>query len=131
MKRTGVLNSDLSYLIATLGHTDLIAVADAGLPIPVGVRRVDLALVRGVPGFIQTLEAVLDEVVVERAVIASEMARRNPAVYRAVKRLLGRTPVEEITHRALKARLRGARAVVRTGECTPFANILLQCGVAF
>ncbi|MBR9858911.1 MAG: D-ribose pyranase, partial [Gammaproteobacteria bacterium] len=24
-----------------------------------------------------------------------------------------------------------ARAVVRTGECTPYANIILRCGVPF
>jgi D-ribose pyranase len=131
VKRAGILNSELSYLIATVGHTDVIGVADAGLPIPDGVRRIDLALTRGVPGFIQTVEAVLGDVVVERAVIATEMPRRNPEVYRALKRLLGKTPVEVITHRALKARVRGARAVVRTGECTPFANVLLRCGVAF
>lgn len=131
MKRAGILNSDLSYLIATLGHTDIVCVADAGLPIPEGVWRIDLALVRGVPGFAQTLDALLGEVVVEQAVIAKEMARRNPVAYRALKRVLRHTPVEEISHQALKARLPGVRAVVRTGECTPFANVLLRCGVAF
>jgi D-ribose pyranase len=131
VKRAGILNSDLSYLIATLGHTDLVGVADAGLPIPDGVWRIDLALTRGVPGFVQTVEALLGEVVVERAVIAKEMARRNPGAYRALKKLLGKTPVVEISHQALKAHVRDARAVIRTGECTPFANVLLRCGVAF
>lgn len=131
MKRGGILNCDLSYLVATLGHTDVVCVADAGLPIPDGVMRVDLALVRGVPGFLKTVEALLGEIVVERAVIAREMARRNPEVYRAMRKLLGKTPVDEIPHEAFKTRLRVARAVVRTGECTPYANVLLRCGVAF
>lgn len=131
MKRAGILNSELSYLVATLGHTDLIGVADAGLPIPDGVWRIDLALVPGVPHFVHTVEVLLAEVVIERAVIAKEMARKNPEVYRALKKLLGKTPVDEITHEALKTRVRDARAVVRTGECTPFANVLLRCGVAF
>lgn len=131
MKRTGILNSDLSHLIAMLGHTDTLCVADAGLPIPAHVWRIDLALVPGVPGFAQTVEALLDDIVVERAVIAKEMARRNPGVYRALKKLLGKTPIEEIPHKAFKARVGSARAVVRTGECTPYANVLLQSGVAF
>jgi D-ribose pyranase len=131
VKRAGILNGDLSYLVATLGHTDVVAVADAGLPIPDQVWRIDLALVPGIPGFVQTLRALLAEVVVERAVIAAEMAQRNPEVYRALKAILAQTPIDEITHEALKTRLPDARAVIRTGECTPFANVLLQCGVAF
>jgi D-ribose pyranase len=131
VKRAGILNSDLSYLVATLGHTDLVCVADAGLPVPDEVERIDLALVRGVPGFLETIEALLAEVVVERAVIAREMPTRNGEVYRALKKLLGKTPIDEIPHHTLKARVGAARAVVRTGECTPYANVLLRCGAAF
>jgi D-ribose pyranase len=131
VKRGGILNSDVSYLIATLGHTDLVCVADAGLPVPDAVERIDLALVRGVPSFLQTVEALLADIVVERAVIAQEMPRRNPGVYRALKSLLRGIPIDEVPHRVLKARVSAASAVVRTGECTPYANVLLQCGVAF
>lgn len=131
MKRAGILNSDVSYVIATLGHTDFICVADAGLPIPDAVERIDLALVPGVPGFLQTVEALLADTVVERAVIAREMSGRSPAVYRALKRLLRGIPIEQVPHRVFKRRVGAARAVIRTGECTPYANVLLQSGVAF
>jgi D-ribose pyranase len=131
VKRAGILHGEVSYLVATLGHTDLICVADAGLPVPDDVERIDLALVRGVPGFLQTVEALLEEVVVERAVIAREMPKRNPGAYRALRKLLRGVPIDRVPHRALKTRVRAARAVVRTGECTPYANVLLQCGVAF
>jgi len=131
VKRGGILNSDLMHLLATLGHTDLICVADAGLPIPDPVRRIDLALIPGVPGFLQTVEALLRELVVERALVAREMALRNPGAYRGLKRLLGRIPLEEVPHTKFKARLQMAQAVVRTGEWTAYANVLLQSGVAF
>lgn len=131
MKRGGILHGELSHVVAQLGHTDLLAVADAGLPIPDGVRRVDLALVPGVPGFLQTVRALLDEIVVERAVIAREMASRNPGLHRELREVLSGVPLEEVPHEEVKRRVAGARAVVRTGEWTPYANVLLQCGVAF
>jgi D-ribose pyranase len=131
VKKAGILNTELSALIASLGHTDLICIADAGLPIPQQVPRIDLALVCGVPTFLDTLWAVLKEIVVERAVVAREMVVRNASRYEAVKSLLGTIEIEEIPHEELKARVAGVRAVVRTGECTPYANILLQSGVAF
>ncbi len=131
MKRGGILHGELSHVVAQLGHTDLLAVADAGLPIPDGVRRVDLALVPGVPGFLQTVRALLGEIVVERAVIAQEMASRNPDLHRELREALNGVVLEEVPHEEVKRRAAGARAVVRTGEWTPYANVLLQCGVAF
>jgi D-ribose pyranase len=131
MKRAGILNRDVCALIASLGHTDLVCIADAGLPIPPGVARIDLALVCGVPTFLETLQAVLNESVVEHAIVAREMRAENPAAYQAVRSILSGIPVEEIPHAELKARTAGARAVIRTGECTPYSNILLRSGVAF
>ena len=51
MKKGTLLNSEISYLISRLGHTDAIVVGDAGLPIPDSTQRIDLALTHGVPGF--------------------------------------------------------------------------------
>ena len=44
MKRGKLLNAPLSALVAQMGHTDEITVCDAGLPIPAGPERIDLAL---------------------------------------------------------------------------------------
>ncbi len=131
MKKGGILHAELMRVIATMGHTDRIAIADSGLPIPASVERMDLALVAGVPGFLPALEAVLGELKVERALVAEEMRTQNPRVYEGTKRLLGGIPLEHISHDALKAALAHVRAVVRTGEQTPYANIILQSGVTF
>lgn len=40
MKKTILLQSDLSYIIATLGHLDMLVIADAGLPIPAETVRI-------------------------------------------------------------------------------------------
>ena len=65
MKRHGILHPALSAAIAAMGHGDLIGLADAGLPIPAQVQRIDLALVRGVPGWSEVLTALAGDLVVE------------------------------------------------------------------
>ena len=131
MKKTTLLNSDLSYIIATLGHTDMLVIADAGLPIPSSTERVDLALVRGVPGAIETLSAVLSEMQVERVILAKEAQEINPDFEKSVRDLLPDVPVDFVSHDELKRLSANSRAVVRTGECKSYANVILVSGVAF
>jgi D-ribose pyranase len=131
MKKTGLLHAELSQLIATMGHGDLLVIADAGLPVPPGTRCIDLAVTRGVPSFEAVLGAVLGELQVERAVHASEMLQRAPELAARLRVLLGDTPLEPVDHEAFKARTAAARAIVRTGEFTPYANVILQAGVVF
>jgi D-ribose pyranase len=131
MKKTTLLQSDLSHIIATLGHMDTLVIADAGLPIPAGTRRIDLALTQGVPGATQTLKVVLDEMKVERVILAEEVKDRNPRFLADVQELLPGVPVEFVSHMELKTRTAQARAVVRTGEFSPYANVILVSGVVF
>ena len=131
MKKTTLLQSDLSYIIATLGHMDTLVIADAGLPIPAETVRIDLALTKGVPGAIQTLKVVLDEMQVEKVILAEEVTDRNPKFLADVQELLTGVPVEFVAHSELKIRTALARAVVRTGEFAPYANVILVSGVVF
>lgn len=131
MKKTTLLHSELSYVIATLGHMDTLVIADAGLPIPAETVRIDLALTRGVPGANQTLKVVLDEMKVERVILAEEARESNPNFLAAVQELLPDVPMEFVTHADFKARTATARAVVRTGEFAPYANVILVAGVVF
>lgn len=131
MKKRMLLQSDLSYIIATLGHLDTLVIADAGLPIPTGTVRIDLALTKGVPGAVQTLKVVLDEMKVERVLLAEEVKERNPQFLAEVQGLLPDVPVEFVSHSEFKTRTAAARAVVRTGEFAPYANVILVSGVVF
>jgi D-ribose pyranase len=131
MKKTTLLQSDLSYIIATLGHLDTLVIADAGLPIPAETVRIDLALTQGVPGAAQTLKIVLDEMKVEKVILAEEVKDRNPKFLADVQDLLPEVPVEFLTHSEFKTRTADARAVVRTGEFSPYANVILVSGVVF
>ncbi len=129
MKRAGILNSELNRHLSSLGHTDMVVVADCGLPQPPGVPVVDLAVVFGVPSFQEVLRAVVAEIVVEQALIAQESLDRNPTVGALVNSLCG--SFGTVTHEELKQRCRQARLLIRTGEATPYANVILQCGVPF
>ena len=131
MKKTTLLHPELSYTIATLGHLDTLVIADAGLPIPEGTLRIDLALTKGVPGAIETLKVVLDEMQVEKLILAEEAKDRNPTFLTEVQELLPDLPVEFVSHAAFKARTADSRAVVRTGEFSPYANVILVAGVVF
>lgn len=131
MKKGTLLNQPLSAVIAGLGHMDELVIADAGLPIPRKTPRIDLALTQNVPGFLETVRVVLAEMQVETAVIADETRTVSPALYAALRDLLGDIPIEETTHLILKDMTRAARAVVRTGEFTPYANVILRAGVTF
>jgi len=133
MKKTGILNADLARIVASMGHTDRLVVCDAGLPIPIGRTVVDLALTTNIPRFLETLEVVLQELQVEHAVVAVEMEQISNEVYQSVKDLLPDIAMESVPHTRFKELANGAGNVffVRTGEATPYANIILISGVTF
>ncbi|QMV71549.1 D-ribose pyranase [Comamonas piscis] len=133
MKRAALLNIELSQIIAGMGHGDLLVIGDAGLPVPPGVRRVDLAVARGVPTLDQVLQAILSELQVESAVVADECldGQQLPTWYQQRQADGLPSAPQCVSHEAFKALSRQAVAVVRTGECTPYANIALRSGVAF
>lgn len=127
MKKTGILNAPLNAAIAGLGHGHLVVVADCGLPIPDGVPAVDLALVKGIPSFEQVLSALLEDIEVEGALMAEEA---GGTVVEHSLVAAGLKP-ETVSHEEFKALLPSARLIVRTGEATPFANVMLRSGVTF
>ena len=129
MKRTALLHAELSHAIATLGHGDMLVIGDVGLPIPNGPRRIDLALTPGIPAVANVLRVVLEEMQVEKAVIATEAVERNAGQLPAWCQL----PVtpQSVSHDEFKRLTQQARVMVRTGECTPYANVILVAGVTF
>ncbi|WP_420454355.1 D-ribose pyranase [Rubrivirga sp.] len=133
MKKIGTLNTHLSRVIARMGHTDCLVVCDCGLPIPHGSEVVDLAVRPGLPGFLDTLDVVLEELAVERAVIADELVAGGNGVYHGLVERLNGTAVEHVSHERFKAMAAngGNTSYVRTGEASPYANVMLCSGVTF
>ncbi|MGX3021590.1 D-ribose pyranase [Ursidibacter sp. B-7004-1] len=139
MKKTTILNAQLSQVIATMGHTDGLTICDAGLPIPSEQQCVDLALTKGLPDFLSTLEVVLSELFVEKVLLAEEIKHHNPQIEQQTLAILEKIEqsqqkkirVEYVPHSEFKYQSNQAKAVVRTGECSPYANIILYSGVPF
>ncbi len=129
MRRGGILNAQLAGALARLGHTDTLVVCDAGLPIPPGPEVVDLAFKLGIPAFETVLSGILEELVVEGATAAEEIETQNPHSHELIKARL--PDLELVPHEELKRKVAGAKLVVRTGEATPYSNVVLSCGVPF
>ncbi|HEY3310026.1 MAG TPA: D-ribose pyranase [Anaerolineales bacterium] len=128
MKKTGIINAPISTVIAHLEHTDMLTVADAGLPVPSTTQRIDLALKTGVPGFLETLEVVLTEMFVEKAFISEDILTKSPQIYAGIQKLLGDVPIETMPHLEFKKLTGSTKAIIRTGEFTPFSNVILVAG---
>ena len=133
MKKQGILNSDISRVLSYMGHTDCICIGDCGLPIPDEVERIDLALKFGIPTFMDTLTIVAEDMKIEKIVLAEEIKTENPAVLSEVEALFAEREIEVefVSHTDLKVQTKVCNAVIRTGETTPYANIILQSGCIF
>lgn len=133
MKKAGILNSDISRVLSYLGHTDTICIGDCGLPIPDEVERIDLALCFGEPTFMRTLEIVAGDMKIEKIVLATEIKEQNKEVFAQIEALFAgqNIEVEFVPHTELKAQTKNCKAVIRTGETTPYANVILQSGCIF
>ncbi|HEY6952976.1 MAG TPA: D-ribose pyranase [Bacteroidota bacterium] len=133
MKKTGTLNAQLSLIIAEMGHTDKLVICDSGLPIPRSAEVVDLALSKNIPRFIDTVQVVMEELCVEGAIIAKEMETINVKGYEELMATLNDVPVKKVNHEEFKkiTCANGNVAFVRTGEATPYSNVILIAGVAF
>ncbi|CAM4227335.1 ribose pyranase [Streptococcus penaeicida] len=130
MLKHGILNSDLAKLAADLGHTDRVCIGDLGLPVPAGITKIDLALVPGTPSFQDLLDVYLENIKIEKVILAEEIKSINPEQLQAVlAKLDSEVVVEYVSHEDLKELNKEAKAVIRTGENTPYSNIILQSGV--
>ena len=138
MKNTGLMHAELSKIIAAIGHGQSIVIADCGLPIPKSVQLIDLALMQGIPKVTDVLRVLLDELVVESITIAQELLEKDSDFFlKDVEQAFGNnsafllTQINKVSHEEFKQLVQQAYVVIRTGEWTPYSNLLLTAGVPF
>lgn len=130
MKKSGILNSEIAKVVDDLGHTDKVCIGDCGLPVPSGVKKIDIALRFGEPSFQSVLDNYLDNVVIEKVYLAQEIKENNSEQEKQILAKLGaEIEVVYISHEELKQMNTQVKAVIRTGEATPYSNIILQSSV--
>jgi len=132
MLKTGILNPQISNVLASTGHKDMIVVSDAGLPIPLGVERIDLAWKPNEPSYLEVLKEILKYIVVEKAILAEELKTVSPEMYKEILKVLPHDiEIEYVQHIELKEKTKSARAIIRTGEFTPYPSVILVAGCAY
>jgi D-ribose pyranase len=131
MKKNGILNKEISDVVASMGHYHSLVICDAGFPVPDGVRRIDLALEPGLPAFMDVLRVVLKELQVEEIIIASETVDQSPERFKEMIVLFPDITPKLIPHTELKKLSHNAKACIRSGECTPYSNLILVSGVTY
>lgn len=128
MKKGGILNPALNRILAETGHTDMLTVCDRGFPVPAGPERLDLALVDDVPTVLDVLAAIDSEFVIDRIIVAEEMKDASPERFERMRALYPHIAFTAMPHVRFKQICPESRAVIRTGDCAPYANIIIVSG---
>ncbi|WP_134701324.1 D-ribose pyranase [Ammoniphilus sp. YIM 78166] len=128
MKKSGILHPELSRMIASLGHTDYIVLADRGYPIPKEVDRINLGITDDLPTIPQLLEAISVEMKIDRILVTREMEDVSPKRLKELKDAYPDIPILAVTHRELKKLTKEAAGVVKTADTTPYSNMILVSG---
>ena len=128
MIERGILNPLLLSLLARVRHTNTLVVADRGFPFWVGLETVDISLVDGVPTVLQVLDALRANFVVGQAFMADEFPAHNTPETRAAytRAFDGVELVYEPHEASFKPRVPHAVGLIRTGDTTPYGNVILQ-----
>ena len=129
MQKTGILNPQLASLLARVRHTNTLVIADRGFPFWPMIETVDISLVDDVPTVLQLIAAVRANHNFTLAYMAREFQKNNSAAIRAsfAKSLAG-VPTKFEPHVDFKQRVVTAIGLIRTGDTTPYANVILVSG---
>lgn len=127
MLKTGILNPQLASLLARVRHTNTVVIADRGFPFWPGIETVDLSIVDNLPTVLQVLAAIRPNYVFGKAWMAQEFLKANakPVQKRFITALTGASLKFE-AHVDFKKRVPNVIGLIRTGDTTPYANMILE-----
>ena len=128
MIRGGILNPALNRILAETGHTDLLTICDRGFPVPLGVERLDLALTDDIPSVVDVLRAINRQFVIDTIIVAEEMKEASPGRYAQLTSEFSHIAFRSMPHLRFKQVCRDSRAVIRTGDTVPYANLIIVSG---
>lgn len=127
MLKSGILNPALLALIARVRHTNTLVIADRGFPFWPQLETVDISLVNDVPTVLQVVDALRANFVVGKVYAAQEFLTANDAPRQAeLRRRFEGLPLQFEPHADFKQRVPRAIGVIRTGDSTPYANLILE-----
>jgi D-ribose pyranase len=128
VKRGGILHPGLNRVLSETGHTDILTICDRGFPVPSGPERLDLALVDDLPTVVDVLSAIHAEFVIDCVIVTEEMAQASPERFEALQTAFSDLRFMIVTHARFKEICPESRAVIRTGDTAPYANVMIVSG---
>lgn len=131
MKKNGIINSNISEILTNMRHTDTICISDLGLPCPDNVKSIDISLKMGSPSFIDVLEEVYKDLKIEHIILAEEIKTNNKDIHEKILKIFNDVSIDYISHSDFKKKTQNCKTIIRTGEATPYANIILQSACIF
>lgn len=126
MLKTGILNPHVNSLLSRVRHTNTLVISDRGFPFWPGIETVDISLVDGIPTVLQVLAAVRRNFVIGEAFMAGEfLANNSEATISAFAKALEGVRIAHEPHSEFKKRVPAAVGLIRTGDTTQYANMIL------
>ena len=126
---TGILNPALNSLLSRIRHTNTLVISDRGFPYWPGLETVDISLVDDIPKVVDVLNAIRKNFVVAQAFMAEEFLSANQtATQKAFGSALHGVPIVYEPHVVFKKRVPQAIGLIRTGDTTQYANLILESG---
>ncbi len=122
----GIINPHVLSLVARVRHTNSLVIADAAFPFWPQIETADVSLVKGVPTVLQVVEALLANWKCGQVFMASEFKSHNDRKRQAAfARACQGVEITFEPHIAFKQRIPQAIGLVRTGDTTPYGNMIL------
>ncbi|RAV18785.1 D-ribose pyranase [Paenibacillus contaminans] len=128
MRRGGILHPTLNRILTETGHTDILTICDKGFSVPQNCERLDLALVEGIPTVLDVLRAIEAEFVIDTVIVTEEMKEASPERYQQLATEFPELSFTVVSHARFKEICPESRAVIRTGDAVPYANIMIVSG---
>jgi D-ribose pyranase len=127
MIQSGILNPAVLSLIARIRHTNTLVISDWAFPYWPQIETVDISLTMGIPTVLDVLDLLQQNFKIGRIWQAEEFVACNSAdtVDRFAKSF-GKIPLTREPHVDFKKRVPHAIGLIRTGDPTPYGNIILE-----
>lgn len=126
MLKTGILNPAVNSLLCRIRHTNTLVISDRGFPFWPNIETVDISLVDDIPKVLDVLRAMTKNFVIAQAFMAEEfLAENKPKTKDAFTAALQGTPILYEPHVVFKRRVPQAIGLIRTGDTTPYGNVIL------
>ena len=127
MLKTGILNPQINSLLSRVRHTNTLVIADRGFPYWPGVETIDISLVDDLPRVADVLRAVRGNFEIGAYFMAEEFRTNNPRKVVAQRMELTKgVPLTFEPHVKFKQRVPQAIGLIRTGDSTPYSNLILE-----